>query len=214
MRRHASRLIAVFLLLGAWQAGQGGYIHAKAWLAQQLLASAWQRTLAGGREVRPWPWADTWPVARLRVPRLGVDLIVLRDVSGESLAFGPGFLPVSNVPGQEGVTVLSGHRDTHFAFTRHLARDEVIELQDRLGTWQRYRLSQARVVDSRRGFLVASGLEALVLSTCYPLDAVIPGGHQRLVVVFEPLDAQDPDTGRTRSAAVLARARQSSVSSP
>src|SRR5688500_11563212 len=63
-----SRLAIVALAaIGVWQLANGAYIHAKAWLAQRLIASAWARTLEGEREVKPWPWADTWPVARLKV---------------------------------------------------------------------------------------------------------------------------------------------------
>jgi sortase A len=56
--------------------GQGAYIYAKAQLAQVLLERAWQRALAGEAAPKPWPWADTWPVARLEAPALGVDLFV------------------------------------------------------------------------------------------------------------------------------------------
>jgi len=92
--------IAVLLLLGVWQAGHGAWIHAKAQLAQYLLQRAWTRTLEGERDARPWPWADTWPVARLRVPAHGVDLIVLDGVSGRTLAFAPGHGgPLPGMPG-------------------------------------------------------------------------------------------------------------------
>ena len=48
-------LSAMLVGVAAWQFGQGWYIHAKAGAAQVLLHSAWQRTLAGEREARPWP---------------------------------------------------------------------------------------------------------------------------------------------------------------
>ena len=51
-------------------------INAKAARVQVLLEDAWERTRKGEAKVRPWPWADTWPVARLRVPRLDVSVIV------------------------------------------------------------------------------------------------------------------------------------------
>jgi len=54
-----------------WQSGQGAYIYAKAEVAQVLLRRAWDKTLAGERQVRLWAWADTWPVARLRLPARG-----------------------------------------------------------------------------------------------------------------------------------------------
>jgi len=78
------------LALGAWQFGQGAWIEAKAWLAQALIGRAWAKTLAGHRNVKPWPWADTWPVARLSVPALGIERYVLAGTSGAAMAFGPG----------------------------------------------------------------------------------------------------------------------------
>ncbi len=56
MRRNWTRIaIVAVATIGVWQVASGTYIHAKAWLAQQLIASAWTRTLEGEREVKPWP---------------------------------------------------------------------------------------------------------------------------------------------------------------
>ncbi|MGO1080839.1 hypothetical protein ACTOWL_35275, partial [Inquilinus sp. CA228] len=90
-RRPRSRFVALLLVLaGLVLAGQGLWIHAKAMLAQVLLDRAFAETLATGRAVKPWPWADTWPVARIDLPRLGESAIALAGASGQALAFGPG----------------------------------------------------------------------------------------------------------------------------
>src|SRR3954465_9020365 len=88
-RRERLWLAVVVLLLavGAWQAGRGLWIQVKASVAQVLIAQAWSRTLAGQTAVRPWSWADTWPVARLTVPRLGVEYYVLEGADGSAMAF-------------------------------------------------------------------------------------------------------------------------------
>lgn len=78
------------LAAGAWQSGRGAWIQAKAVLAQVLIAQAWSRTLNGEAKVKPWPWADTWPVAKLAVPRLGLEYYVLEGADGSAIAFGPG----------------------------------------------------------------------------------------------------------------------------
>ena len=97
------KAVAVLSLLVALsQFGQAGYIHAKAWLAQTLISQAWQKTLAGDTQVKPWPWADTWPVARLSVPARGVELYVLAGSQGRSLAFGPGHVFGTAAPGAAG----------------------------------------------------------------------------------------------------------------
>ena len=198
--RHGWRRLAVaaaFLLLGfgGWQLGAAGYIHAKAWLAQVLLSRAWAETLAGdprtdgtsgGALKRPWPWADTGPVARLRVPELGVDEIVLAGASGRTLAFGPGHLGQTAMPGATGHSVVSGHRDTHFAFLADLAPDMKLEVQRADGGWRSYRVRGGEVIDSRTARLsLTADRPALTLVTCWPFDAVDPGGPLRYAVTAE-----------------------------
>src|SRR5215831_17387222 len=112
--------LALLLAVGAWQAGRGAWIQAKAVLAQVLIARAWSRTLAGETQVRPWPWADTWPVAHLSVPRLGIDRYVLEGADGSAMAFGPGHAGGTARPGTAGNSVIGGHRDTHLAFLREV----------------------------------------------------------------------------------------------
>jgi hypothetical protein len=105
------------LLAGGQQLAAAGVIKAKAWLAPVLIERAWEESLAKSGPVPPWPWADTWPVARLQVPAAGVNLLVLAGDSGNALAFGPGHARASAQPGQSGTVVIGGHRDTHFALT-------------------------------------------------------------------------------------------------
>ena len=184
----ATRIAVIMTLaaIGLWQLGSGLYIHAKAWLAQALIESSWTSTLAGQREVRPWPWADTWPVARLRVPAADVDLFVLADASGRSLAFGPGYWNGSAQPGTAGNTIIAAHRDTHFRFLQHVARGQEILLQTMDGREHRYRLVETRVIDSRHDRIAIDAEQpTLTLLTCYPFDAVLPGGPLRYVAIAE-----------------------------
>ncbi len=185
--RHAVAGLGLLLAgAGLWQLGAAGTIHAKAWLAQVLLERAWADTLDGQAEARPWPWADTMPVARLQVPELGVDQIVLAGANGRTLAFGPAHLDGTARPGTAGHSVLSGHRDTHFAFLRNLRPGTELRLQGRDGTWRRYRAGAARVIDARQAWLASgAGRSALTLVTCYPFDALEPGGPLRYLVTAE-----------------------------
>lgn len=184
----ATRIAIVMTLaaIGLWQLGAGVYIHAKAWLAQQLIENSWASTLAGQREVRPWPWADTWPIARLRVPAADIDLYVLSDASGRSLAFGPGFWNGSAAPGDIGNTIIAAHRDTHFSFLQHATAGQQILLQTMDGREHRYRLIETRVLDSRHErILLDADRPILTLLTCYPFDALLPGGPLRYVAIAE-----------------------------
>jgi len=179
-----SRMIAgLLLVLGIWHLGGGLYIHAKALLAQVLLQQAWDRTLQGETQVRPWPWADTWPVARIRAPRLAVDQLVLAGASGRSLAFGPGQLDGTAVPGSEGNLVISGHRDTHFSWLARIAPGEEIILELPDGGRINYRVARRSIHhESATGLLGQGGFPMLTLITCYPFDAIMPGGPLRFVV--------------------------------
>jgi sortase A len=171
------------LCLGFWQFGQGAYIPAKAWVAQELMNRAWQRAEGGAGQPAPWPWADTWPVAKLSARQGDIELIVLEGGSGRTLAFGPGHLGISALPGQVGNSVIAGHRDTHFQFLQYLdvGDDLRVELPD--GDLHLYEVVHIDVVDSRRGALVLDTDEAMLsLVTCYPFDAIDPGGPMRYVV--------------------------------
>jgi sortase A len=181
-------LVACLLCLGFWQLGQGAYIPAKAWLAQELMQRAWHRGEHGVAQPVPWPWADTWPVARLSARSGGVELIVLEGGSGRTLAFGPGHLSASSLPGEKGNTVIAGHRDTHFSFLRDVEIGESLVLETIGGTRHRYEVIGIDVVDSRRGSLQLDTDEPyLSLVTCYPFEARDPGSPLRYVVTAKML---------------------------
>lgn len=179
---------AFLVLLALWQIASGLYIPAKALVAQLLLRDAWGQTTEAGTMVRPWPWADTWPVARLTTTEHDVDLIVLAGVSGTTLAFGPGHMDGSAAPGEPGIVILSGHRDTHFSFLEDLRRDDRLTLQLPGGRGQEFKVRGFEVTDIRSSRLRLDGDEdSLVLVTCYPFHAVDPGGPLRYVVTAVPV---------------------------
>ena len=169
-------LALLFALAGAILFGEGIYIHAKAQLAQVLLERAFTETIATGRSVKPWSWADTWPVARIEVKRLNASAIVLAGSSGQALAFGPGHLETTGEPGERGTAVYSAHRDTHFRFLKDVATGDEIAVTRADGKTFIYRATSASVVrfDASGIDPQASGHE-LVLSTCWPFDSVTPG---------------------------------------
>lgn len=168
--------------------GQSAWIEAKAWLAQELISRAWQQSLATDRAIRPWSWADTWPVARLSVPRLGLERLVLAGISGRTLAFGPGWAEQSAAPGEPGRSLLAGHRDTHFRFLADLVDGDRILLQTPQGELRHYRVVEQLVIMEDAGWLMGpSAVDELLLVTCYPFDSPIPGGNQRYLVRAEPI---------------------------
>lgn len=187
MRRRQIVLLAGLLAAaGLWQLGGAGLIHAKAALAQILLERSWAQSLDGERQPRPWPWADTHPVARLTVPELGIAEIVLAGANGRTLAFGPAHLAGTAAPGAAGHSVLTGHRDTHFTFLRDLRPGQEIQVQRPDGGWQGYRVVETAVIDARHARLAqGDGSASLTLVTCYPFEAAAPGGPLRYLVHAE-----------------------------
>ncbi len=178
--------MACLLCLGFWQLGQGAYIPAKAWVAQELMLRAWHRAAGGQIDPAPWPWADTWPVARMLAKGGDVDLIVLAGGSGRTLAFGPGHLSASSLPGQRGNSVIAGHRDTHFSFLANLAIGESLRIETSDGREHTYEVIDLDVVDARRGSLLLDTDEAILsLVTCYPFSAIEAGGPMRFVVTLQ-----------------------------
>jgi sortase A len=178
--------IVLFLLLFA-SAGlivNGYWIPIKAELAQHLLLRAWKQSKLTGKVIKPWPWADSWPVGRLRQQRLGVDLIVLEGQSGEVLAFGPGHLSQSGRPGTRGHIILAGHRDTSFEFLRDLHPGDSIEMEGLTATL-RYLVSSTEVAVAEALYLDRDAMDQLTLITCYPFDRLLPGGTLRYIVMAQ-----------------------------
>ena len=193
-RRLATRWRRVLLALvvgllaaaGTMSFGHGAYLYAKAQLAQVLLQSAWAQTRNGGVPVRPWPWADTHPVARLFVPARHADVLVLAGASGRTLAFGPGHLDGSATPGDAGNAVITAHRDTHFRFLQHVTIGDEVVVERVDGGRRHFRIKATYVADQRALNLPRdTARPTLTLVTCFPFDALNPGGPLRYVVVAE-----------------------------
>jgi sortase A len=190
-----TRFILPLLLavIGLTLFGQGAYIHAKALLAQVLLERALEKTIATGHETKPWSWADTWPVARIEVKRLHASTIVLAGSSGQALAFGPGHVERTPDAGERGVAVYSAHRDTHFAFLKNVVVGDEIDVTRSDGKQFHYRVDATSVVrfDTSGIDPLADGYQ-LVLSTCWPFDALMQGPERYLVHAEMTGDAPGP----------------------
>lgn len=177
-------LMVLLFAAGAWQFTTGAWIQAKAWLAQALIAHAWSKTLDGEAQVKPWPWADTWPVARLSVPHLGVERYVLAGAQGATLAFGPGHASATSLPGEAGNSVIGGHRDTHLAFLGELDPGDEILVERADGRRVSYRVGETFILHRSEVWIARQeGPSRLTLVTCYPLDAWRAGGDRRFAVV-------------------------------
>jgi len=171
MRRttRAALVGALILLPGSFLVARAAWVKAKGEVGEVLIDRALAATLKDGKVRRPWSWADMHPVARVTVPRLGIERPVLSNATGSALAFGIGHVDGTAVPGAAGNCVLAGHRDSWAAFLADLrvGDDVVIETY---GARAIYHVASTEVVrfDDAR-VLRDEGDDRLTLVTCWPL---------------------------------------------
>ncbi len=183
MKKKSFGWIAWLLVVGGLVALiKGAWIPTKAVIAQSLLEKAWQASRDSGYPVKPWPWADTWPVARLSCERLGISQIVLEGDNGEVLAFGPGRQEDSAKIGNSGNSVIVGHRDTSFSFLKNVKMGDVLIVERLDGKKVEYVVQASTIENAEDLYLKWTGDPWLTLITCYPFDSMVAGTDQRFLV--------------------------------
>ena len=177
------RLAAVVLIaIGFAALGEAAWIRGKAILAQHLLERSWNEARAGQQTPRPWPWADTWPVARLVAPAHDVDVFILSGASLRNLAFAPAHFDGTPLPGETGNAVVAGHRDTHFDFLADLQPGDELIVERTSREKHSFVVTGARIVPSDdRSVLYATPEENLTLITCYPFDRLLQADRRYIV---------------------------------
>ena len=124
------------------------------------------------------------PVARLVMPTIGEDDVVLEGVDPYDLNGGPGHLPGSALPGETGNAVISAHRDRHF---RHLDRlqvgDTVLTYVD--GQESIWRVATRQVVSAATPALFSTAAATLTLTTCWPVRDLGPAPDRLIVSAIQ-----------------------------
>jgi sortase A len=183
------------LILSLVSFAQGGYLLLKANLAQHLLDKAWQETVDSDSKkkgnIKPWPWADIYPVAKLRFDRFDIAQIVLNIDSGQALAFGPGL-----TFGNTNAFVISAHNDTHFSILSELKLNDNVTLTLKSGQTQIFNVQNIVIMDTKSEKLTLDVtdeeyehraenkpmIKELVLVTCYPFGGISDETTLRYVV--------------------------------
>jgi sortase A len=174
-------LIMASVISGSLMVARSGYFYAKGFLAQHLLNSAWELSKRSGRFVKPWSWADTWPVARLTIHSVGLSEVVLNNASRKSLSLGPAHVPVSAPPGSNGNIAIAGHRDSFFRTLEQVKKGDVIELES-LSSVQYFRVNDMEIADPEDTHWVEKrNDDAITLVTCYPFDYIGPAPERYVV---------------------------------
>src|SRR5689334_7898549 len=120
---------ALLLFAGTSLTARALYLHAKAELAGILIRRAWEQRIQSGTATPPWPWADTYPIARLEIPRLRYDEIVLEGATPRTLAFGPARLLSGAEVGGPGNLVVAGHRTSWFRPLEAIRQGDAINIE-------------------------------------------------------------------------------------
>jgi sortase A len=127
-------------------------------------------------------------LARLSIPDLKLDLIVVEGVSPKDLSVAPGHIPGTSLPGHAGNVGIAGHRDTVFRRLKSLRLNQIITLTA-VDTKVRYRVVSLEVVSpSDVRVLYATSRDTLTLVTCYPFNFV-GSAPKRFIVRAERIAA-------------------------
>lgn len=185
---HRRCLCLGLVLLGGYLLADSAYMQIKAKAAQMLIHHSWYQRAAGEQPAVPWPWADTKAIALLSIPALEIQQFVMQDASGESLAFGPGLVTGNELPASGGHSMVAGHRDSHFQFLKKLQPGMRLRVSNYRGESRGYQVIEARVLDTDKEALQHfPDQDLLTLISCYPFDALAPGGPLRWIVNAVPI---------------------------
>jgi sortase A len=123
-------------------------------------AGAYRRTLHSGD-----------PVGRLRIGRIGLNMVVVQGTDHSSLTKGPGHYPASALPGEGHLIYVAGHRTTYlapFATINDIRVGDYIRFSLPYGTFI-YRVTRHYVVAANAvAMLKDTGTEILRLQACHP----------------------------------------------
>lgn len=195
-RRARRRAGLAFYALGGVLFVYAGWRYGSAFVAREQARAKWAASTARAEVVRARraalptvgvgaPAVLGAPVARLLIPRLGLDEIVIEGVGARELNVGPGHLPGSPLPGESGNSIISAHRDRQFHGLDKLAVGDTAytETQQLRATWV---VTRRRIVDRETPALFSTPGPTLTLTTCWPVRYIGPA-PDRLIVTATPV---------------------------
>ena len=110
-------------------------------------------------------------IGRIRIGRIGLNMVLVNGTDHETLKKGPGLDPRSHMPGANRLVYIAGHRTTYlapFAEIDRLRRGDAITLEMPYGTFV-YRATEHRIVTATDlSVLRSPNHEQLELQACHP----------------------------------------------
>ena len=161
------------------------------WHEQHVFAQEWTQQSSGSSPVRaPIVVNGESGIARLTIPKLDLHAIVIEGTSYRALKAGPGHLVETPLPGDDGNSVLAGHRDTFFRGLNELVEGDSIVVE-RQGRTYRFTVAGRKITEPGDVSVLHSSAEPrLTLITCYP-PHFVGTAPKRLVVLGELAETQE-----------------------
>jgi sortase A len=111
------------------------------------------------------------PVGRLKIGRIGLDMVIVQGTDHDTLKKGPGHYEESGLPGAGHLIYVAGHRTTYlapFAYINNIRVGDFVSIQVPYGTFT-YRVTRHYIVAaSALEVLRDHGREILRLQACHP----------------------------------------------
>ena len=171
------------IILGLVGITKASLMPIKAIIGQHYLEVAWKESLKSNKLSKPWKSADFHMIGELKVPKLKVSRVILNSVSGEAMAWSIGRVTSLGNAIDKQPIILAGHRDSHMQFMSELNIGDKIELTMSDGLLKTYIISGTEVSDKPEVALspVTLGSESLILTTCWPFNAMKSGDQRYLI---------------------------------
>lgn len=191
-------MFKLLLAVGCLLSLQASWLPAKAWLSQELIRYSWQRSMLNVKmyqqnqqqkvTIKPWPWADTFPIAELSFKRLEKNIVILNGGDPTTLAFSAGAIAPFNKTNSGKPFVIAGHNDSHFAFLEDILMKDVISMKDQQGKNQLYQVEAIDIIDASQGQLpILVNDSSLILITCYPFNSINTNSNERYIITAKRL---------------------------
>jgi sortase A len=133
------------------------------------------------------------PIARIRMPRLGLSKVIVEGTDMNSLRDGPGHYPSTPLPGAPGTVAIAGHRTTFGAPFRRvdkLRKGDKIEMAMPYGLFT-YEVERTQIVPPTATEVTRRvSYDRLVLTACHPLYSA----KQRIVIFARLVSSKPGDT--------------------
>lgn len=191
-RKYLFILGSLCCLFGFFQVLSNMMVPLKAFMSVKLINHAWAQTKDHSYDVKPWPWIDSVPMAKLYFPDFDKEYVVMKGVTGSVLAFTPGWHEQTSMPGKAGVSLIAAHRDTHFSILRKMKAGDKVSLETKEGLLKDYVVSDMLITNESEVHVpLIDNKSILLLSTCYPFENWSVEKDMRIVLIAKEVKKEN-----------------------